>query len=129
MSRIRPRHAEAFVAGRLDSQEVSIATVNKWIRSLHGIFNLAIEPRGYLAEGQNPFTKIKKRKITERPIRYVNLQEYGKLMDAATKLWWKAFLSVAYGSGLRRNEILHLTWVDVDLETTSYKSAGKESNC
>ena len=37
-------------------------------------------------------------------------------MDAAaTKLWWKTFLSIAYGSGLRLNEILHLTWADVDL--------------
>lgn len=127
LSRIRPRHAEAFVANRLDSQEVSVATVNKWIRTLQGIFNLAIEPRGYLAEGQNPFTKIKKRKITERPIRYVNLQEYGALMDATTKLWWKAFLSVAYGSGIRRNEILHLTWADVDLEQHRIKVQAKRA--
>ena len=127
LSRIRPRHAEAFVADRLDSQEVSVATVNKWIRTLRGIFNLAMEPRGYLAEGQNPFTKIKKRKITERPIRYVNLQEYGALMDAATKLWWKAFLFVAYGSGLRRNEILHLTWADVDLEQHRIKVQAKRA--
>jgi len=115
LSRIRPRHAEAFVADRLASKKASIGTVNKWIRTLHGIFNLAIEPRGYLDEGQNPFAKIKQRKITENPIRYVDVQEYSALMDAATKLWWKAFLSIAYGSGLRRNEILHLTWADVDL--------------
>jgi integrase len=116
LSKIKPRHAEAFVADRLASKEVSIATVNKYIRTLHGIFNLAIEPRGYLAEGQNPFAKIKKRKITENAIRYVDLREYRALMDAAKKTWWKAFLSIAYGSGLRRNEILHLTWADIDLE-------------
>lgn len=115
LSRIFPRHAEAFVANCLASNKVSIATVNKWIRTLHGIFNLAIEPRCYLAEGQNPFAKIKKRKTSERPIRYVDILEYRAMMDAATKVWWKAFLSIAYGSGLRRNEILHLTWADVDL--------------
>ena len=115
LSRIHPRHAEAFVADRLASKEVVVATVNKYIRTLQSIFNRAIEPRGYLAEGQNPFAKIKKRKTTEKPIRYVDVQEYGALMDAATKVWWKAFLSIAYGSGLRRNEILHLTWADVDL--------------
>jgi integrase len=116
LSRIRPRHAEAFVADCLASKEVSNGTVNKWIRTLKGIFNLAIEPRGYLAEGQNSFAKIKKRNITEKPIRYVDLLEYSTLMDAAaTKLWWKTFLSIAYGSGLRLNEILHLTWADVDL--------------
>jgi len=116
LSSITPRHAEAFVADRLASQEVSIATVNKYIRTLRGIFNLAIEPRGYLAEGQNPFARIKHRKITENPLRYVNLREYRALIDAAEKVWWKAFLSIAYGSGLRRNEILHLTWADIDLE-------------
>jgi len=126
LSKIKPRHAEAFIAHRL-STVPSVSTVNKDIRTLRRIFNLAIEPRGYLAEGQNPFTKIKKRKITERPIRYVNLQEYGALMDAATKLWWKAFLSVAYGSGLRRNEILHLTWADVDLEQHRIKVQAKRA--
>jgi len=127
LNRIRPRHAEAFVADCLASNEVSVATVNKWIRTLNGIFNLAIEPRGYLAEGQNPFAKIKKRKITEKPIRYVDVHEYSALMDAATKLWWKAFLSLAYGSGLRRNEILHLTWVDVDLEQQRIEVRAKKA--
>jgi integrase len=127
LSRIRPRHAEAFVADRLASKEVVVATVNKYIRTLQSIFNRAIEPRGYLAKGQNPFSKIKKRKITENPIRYVDVQEYRALTDAATKLWWKAFLSIAYGSGLRRNEILHLTWVDVDLEQQRIEVRAKKA--
>lgn len=76
LSRILPHHAEAFVADRLASREVSVGTVNKWIRTLHGIFNLAIEPRGYLAEGQNPFAKIKERKITENPIGYVKQSQF-----------------------------------------------------
>lgn len=127
LSKIRPRHAEAFVADRLASKEVVVATVNKYIRTLQGIFNRAIEPRGYLAEGQNPFSKIKKRKITENPIRYVDIQEYTALMDAATKLWWKAFLSVAYGSGLRRNEILHLTWADIDFDNQLINVTSKKA--
>jgi len=129
LSKIRPRYAEAFVADCLASNEVSNGTVNKWIRTLKGIFNLAIEPRGYLAEGQNPFAKIKKRKITEKSLRYVDLQEYSALMDiAATKLWWKAFLSIAYGSGLRRNEILHLTWADIDLEQHRIEVRAKKAS-
>ncbi len=86
MSMIRPRQAEAFEANCLASNEVSVATVNKWARTLKSIFTRAIDPRGYLAEGQNPFSKIKERKITERPIRYVDLLEYSALMDASTKL-------------------------------------------
>ncbi len=126
LSKIKPRHAEAFIAHRL-STVPSVSTVNKDIRTLRSIFNLAIEPRGYLIEGQNPFAKIKERKTTEKPIRYVDIQEYSALMDAATKLWWKAFLSIAHDSGLRRNEVLHLTWVDVDLEQQRIEIRAKKA--
>jgi hypothetical protein len=59
---------------------------------LKGIFNVAIEPRGCLAEGQNPFAKLKKRKIAQEPIRYVNVEEYHALKEEARSLWWKAGL-------------------------------------
>jgi integrase len=115
LSRIQPRNAEAFVAHRLASGWRPM-TVNKDIGTLHRIFNLAIEPRGYLAQGQNPFAKIRKRKMTQNPLRYVAVEEYRALANQAKDIWWKALISIAYGSGLRRNEILHLTWVDVDFE-------------
>lgn len=115
LSKIQPRNAEAFIAHRLASG-CCPATANKDIGTLHRIFNLAIEPRGYLAEGQNPFAKIKKRKTTENEIRYIEIEEYRALVNEAKNLWWNALISIAYGSGLRRNEILHLTWADVDFE-------------
>jgi len=52
LHKIQPRHAEAFIAHQIASG-VSTATANKDIRTLKRIFNLAIEPRRYLAEGQN----------------------------------------------------------------------------
>ena len=115
LSKIKPRHAEAFIAHRL-STVPSVSTVNKDIRTLRSIFNLAIEPRGYLPEGQNPFAKIKKRKTTESKIRYVEVKEYRALVNEAKDIWWNALISIAYASGLRRNEILHLTWADIDFE-------------
>jgi len=48
---IKPRHAESFVAARLAS-EIRVASVNKDIRTLKRVFNLAIEPRGYLLPHQ-----------------------------------------------------------------------------
>jgi integrase len=125
LSKIKPRHAEAFIAYRL-STVPSVATVNKDIRTLKRIFNLAIEPRGYLAEGQNPFAKIKERKITENEIRYITVEEYHKLVKTAEKIWWYALFSLAYGSGLRRNEILHLTWADIDFENQRIKVSAKK---
>lgn len=91
----------------------SVATVNKDIRTLRAIFSLAIEPRHYLAEGRNPFTRIKERKTTANEIRYVTAAEYPALMAKAKNNWWRDLLILAYASGMRRSEILHLTWSDV----------------
>ncbi len=115
LNRIRPRDAEAFIAYRLNSG-LSPSTVNKDIRTLRRIFNLAIEPRGYVAEGQNPFIRLKQRRKTRKPIRYVTLEEFRTMMQTTEQLWWKTIISAAYGSGLRRNEILNLTWADIDFE-------------
>lgn len=115
LTNIKPRDAEAFVAHRLASGS-KVQTVNKDIRTLRRIFNLAIDPRGYLQEGQNPFAKIKQRKKSQPPIRYVKITEYQALLDATEELWWKALFSIAYSSGLRRNEIFNLTWQNIDFE-------------
>ncbi len=127
LSKIKPRHAEAFIAHRL-STVPSVSTVNKDIRTLRSIFNLAIEPRGYLREGQNPFAKIRERKTTENEIRYVEIEEYLALMDKAKNLWWRGLLSTAYGSGLRRNEILNLTWKNIDFENQLITVVAKKAS-
>ena len=126
LAKITPRDAEAFIADRL-AGELSIASANKDIRTLKRIFNLAIEPRGYLREGQNPFGKIKQRKYAAKDIRYVSVGEYKSLINATeTDTWWKAFIAVAYGSGLRRGEILNLTWADIDFERCLIRIRSKE---
>ncbi len=111
--KISSRDAEAFIAHRLQ-QKLSLATVNKDIRTLKRIFNLAIEPRGYIREDSNPFAKIKQRKLTPKTIRYLSTKEYHALIENNDRLWWKAFISMAYCCGLRKGEILNLTWNDVD---------------
>ncbi|MBW2331127.1 MAG: site-specific integrase [Deltaproteobacteria bacterium] len=115
LTSIKPKQAEAFIAYRLASG-LAIATVNKDIRTLRRVFNLAIEPRGYLADGQNPFSKIKQRKKATKPIRYVSVKEYWSLQEAMDSIWWQALISVAYGSGLRKSEMLNLTWSDIDFD-------------
>lgn len=126
LHQIRPRQAEAFVAARL-AHNRAVATVNKDIRTLRRVFNLAINPRGYVAEGQNPFTGIKERKASRKSIHYVKIEEYESLLNAADKLWWRALVAVAYGSGLRRREILNLTWMDIDFEEQQIRVEPKNS--
>ncbi len=123
---IKPRHAESFISVRLASAR-KIGTVNKDIRTLKRVFNLAIEPRGYLMPEQNPFARIKQRKQSAKSIRYITAQEFRKLLGAASTLWWKAFLSVAYTTAARKNEIVNLTWADVDFEQNRIRITSKQA--
>jgi integrase len=66
--------------------------------------------------------------MTENEIRYVTIEEYRKLMKAAGKIWWNTLFPVAYGSGLRRSEILHLTWADIDFEGQRIKIVAKKGS-
>jgi integrase len=126
LQEIKARHAEGYIAQRSESG-LAVGTVNKDIRTLRRIFTLAIEPRGYLSEGNNPFAKIKQRKKTPKSIRYVPVEEYRLLLDAVNSLWWRAFIAVAHGCGLRRGEILNLTWTDIDFENQQIYVRAKDS--
>lgn len=127
LKRIFPREAEAFVASRL-ANGLSVASVNKDIRTLKGIFNLAIEPRGYLEEGTNPFAKIKKRTVATKQPRYISVEDFNKVFNTSNDLWWKVFLALAYTSGGRKGELLNLTWADVDFEKQNVKFVPKEAS-
>ena len=126
LQRILPSQAEGFIAARIASG-VTVGTVNKDIRTLRHVFDLAIEPLGYLLEKQNPFLKIKERKKAEKPVQYVSVEGYPALVDAARRLWWKGVISIAYCSGLRRSEILNLLWTEVDVEIQEILIAAKQS--
>lgn len=124
---IHSRNAELFVSHRLE-QEKAVATVNKDIRTLKGIFNLAIEPRGYLAEGTNPFAKIKTRRCSPKPPQYVPVEDFQQIFAANELIWWKALLVVAYTSGTRENELLNLTWADIDFQESQLRIARKDKS-
>jgi len=123
---IKPRHAESFISHRLSSG-IAVGTANKDIRTLKSIFNRAIDLRGYLLEGENPFGRIKQRKKAPKSLRYVSIDEYQQLMQSASRLWWQGLVSLAYGSGLRKGEILNLTWADIDFENQYIHIRVKES--
>jgi integrase len=126
LCRIQSRDAEGFIAERL-AKGSQIATANKDIRTLRRVFNLAIEPRGYLEEGRNPFSKIKERRRASKPPNYVSVDNYHALINVAPEIWWKTLISVAYGSGLRRGEILNLMWNDIDFENNTIRVTAKKA--
>jgi integrase len=115
LQNISARHAEPFIASRLFS-DLEPATVNKDIRTLKSLFNLAIEPRGCLPQGANPFRQIKARRKTEESKRDVSPNEYGAPAGVVQNTWWRTLIALAYGAGFRRGEMSNLTWGDIDFE-------------
>lgn len=124
---ISPRHAESFVAARLASR-VKIGTVNKDIRTLRRVLSLAAEPRGYLPVGQNPFAKIRERKVSLKPVNYVSVQELQTVLSLVQRTWWQTLMILAYCNGGRRNELLNLTWADIDFEQLNICFSSKEAS-
>lgn len=123
-AKITPRHAESFIH-RL-SKVPSVNTVSKDTRTLKGIFNRAIDPCGYLAEGCNPFARIRKRKVSASPVTYVPPENFHKVLSVSN-LWWQTFLTMIYTSRARRNEAFNLTWSDVDFENQTVQFVPKKS--
>ena len=124
LTSITPRDAESFINARF-SEGLAVASVNKDIRTLKALFNLAIEPRGYLPEGTNPFAKIKQRKMSSKPPCYVGLPGFSKVFDASGDLWWRTLLALAYTSAGRKNELLNLMWSDIDFERLEVRFVAK----
>ena len=127
LNRINPRHAESFIAHRL-AQGCAVPTANKDTRTLRSIFNRAISPRGYLAEGTNPFAKIKQRKVADKNVRFVSTEDFAKVLAVAPTPWWRTFLSLAYTSAGRKDELLNLTWADIDFENNNVSFTPKKES-
>jgi len=124
--KVLPQHAEMYVRKRNDAG-ASPSTINKEIACLRRVFNLAVDRRGYLPDGQNCFKKIAKRKISRKPLRYISAEEFKKLIDSPPTLKWKVFLCLLYTTGLRLDEARHLIWADIDFEQGIVQVAAKRA--
>jgi len=100
------------------------------MRSIKAAFSSAVEME-YLAA--NPFLGEKGLKImaTEGEIRYVTQAEIDAILGECKKVpgdyavWWQAFVTTLYTSGLRLGEATHLTWRDVDFEQSEIRVTAK----
>lgn len=124
LQRISPQDAELYVRRRSEAN-VSVSTINKEIATLKRVFNLASDRRGYLPEGQNPFKKIKSRRVSCKPVRYVSAEEFRRLIASARTLRWRVLLTLLYTTGLRLEEACNLAWSDVDFERGMLRVSAK----
>lgn len=106
---------EKFRKSRIDA-EVSPATINKGLRVLRAAFQKAVK-RGYIKA--NPFEGHRQALWVSEPEPVPNIlepEEFEALLAACQDDRWRAICMIGYYAGLRRAEIVHLEWTDVDFD-------------
>lgn len=114
---IMPLDARKFVAWfrkrKTKGHPLAPGTVNKLIRECRRIFREAMDCELIY---RNPFAGIRQEKIGQADWYYVSPVEYNRLILACPSLRWRGMITVAYCCGLRRDELLNITWSDIDFE-------------
>ena len=115
---------EQYKAKRIN--DVSPSTVNRELTCIKHMFNKAVEWR-FLKHNQ--LLTVKRFKEPPGRIRYLTEPEIEKLLSECVA-YLKPVVMVALYTGMRKSEILNLTWADVDLQNrviTIRKSKNNES--
>lgn len=95
----------------------SPATVNRSLASLSHAFTIAVREWGWIDD--NPLRKVRRLTEPRGRVRFLSDDERARLLDACQQsrnpcLYPAVMLALA--TGARKNEILSLTWQDVDLK-------------
>ena len=115
---VKLEHGERFIQFCIDKGN-SESTISKHIRQMKRLFQLGVN-RGQLPS--NPLSKLKELKFTPRPIRTLSPDECSRIFKAVVdlrdklELRWDLMVGLALSIGLRKGEILNLTWWDIDFE-------------
>jgi len=103
---------------------VAASTANTELVILKKCFNLAVR-WGYIQK--NPADGIKKHKVQERAIRFLNREEISRLLQSCVGYVHDMILFAIY-TGARTCEVLNMTWKNVNFETGKI-TFEKTKNC
>ena len=115
---LRYEHGERFIQVCLRKGNRP-ATIKKKIIALTSFFKQAVR-RGHLKE--NPFQHVRLPKLPKGEIHVFSEPECIRMINAAREsrigkcFRWDLFLLTALCTGMRRGELLNLTWQDIDFE-------------
>ena len=89
-------------------------SLNIELRALKAAFQVAVS-WGYLKE--NPFKKVKQIRIEETDVpRHLTREEISRLLNAVDDEKMRLLFEIYLNTGGRRNEVLSLTWKNIDLK-------------
>ena len=101
---------------KITDEYISDATVNHYLRTMSIVFSYAVKDCGWLDD--NPMLKVRKRKLDNCRVRYLDKKEINKLLKECYKISYELYLAVmiALSTGARYGEILNLKWQNIDFE-------------
>jgi site-specific recombinase XerD len=111
IDKITQRQIDLYKIKRLET--VKKTTLNIELRSLRAGFEHAVR-WGLLPE--NPFRKTKLCSIDEKPPLFLSPIQYKTLIMSVKEPWLKQMIVLGALTGLRRNELLYLTWRNIDFQ-------------
>ena len=114
--RVTFREGEQYRQALLDMGN-NPSTVIKKLKCVKHIFQLAVD-RGQLE--YNPIKRVKAPKAPKKKIEVYSPEECSQMIKAAgglrCSLRWDMLIALALETGMRKSELLNLTWRDVDFE-------------
>ncbi len=105
---------------RISDKTLSPATINKYMTYMRVVFAYCVNDLDIL--DLNPMAKVKKLSEKNQRKRFLESKEIVKLLNACKVENYELYLCVliALLASARKSEILHLTWVTVDLENKMF---------
>ncbi|MGC8580008.1 MAG: tyrosine-type recombinase/integrase [bacterium] len=111
LSQITPNQIARYKVKR-EQEGASPKSINHELGFCKHAFNLAIKEWEWVKD--NPFTKVSMEKLPQPRVRYLTPEEFEKLYQACNERL-KPIVLLAVNTGMRQDNILSLTWTQIDL--------------
>ena len=122
LAEITPQELERYKCQRAAC--VAPSTVNRELGCIKHMFNVAVQ-WGYLRE--NRLRAVRKLKEPPGRVRYLNPDEIERLLACCSPVV-RPIVIMALNTGMRKGEILHLRWGEVDLHNRLVKITRTKNN-
>lgn len=110
LSDVTDRTLSRYVVA-LRERGASPATVQTHLVHMKAALSWGVEQK-FLIE----MPKVPRVNVPDKLPHKISDEDFRKLLDACPSDMWRAFLLAAWYTGMRRNELLAMTWFDVDFE-------------